>query len=88
MYTYQSIVGGSVLSGSAKFKIKGLIYTIFEDLDIPNLNLEECTDSLYYVNALLDKEENPESFIKHQMIKIMLEYRLTEIKIRKTDLSK
>ncbi len=60
--------------------MEGLIFTIFENLEVPVLSYEECMDSLYYVNTLLDKEENPESFIKYQMIKIKIENRLAELK--------
>ncbi|MDQ4139521.1 MAG: hypothetical protein M3142_03260 [Bacteroidota bacterium] len=60
--------------------MEGLVFTIFENLDIPDLSYEECMDSMYYVDALLDKEESPESFIKYQMIKLQIEKRLTEIR--------
>lgn len=66
--------------GSVRFKMEGLIFTVFENLDIPTLSYEECVDSLYYVDYLLDKDENAESFIKHQLIKIKIEVRLKEIR--------
>ncbi|RDC61860.1 hypothetical protein [Adhaeribacter pallidiroseus] len=59
--------------------MEGLLFTIFEDLDIPALSHEECQDSLYYLEFLLEQEDNPESFIKYQMLKINLIDRLSEI---------
>ncbi|PSR55845.1 hypothetical protein AHMF7605_21255 [Adhaeribacter arboris] len=69
-----------MFSGVIERTMEGLIFTIFENLNIPVLSFEECTDSLYYINTLIDKEESPESFIKYQMIKIKIEKRLTEIR--------
>lgn len=59
--------------------MEGLAFTIFEELNILELSLEECQDCLYYLELLIEKEENPESFIKYQMMKVNLVNRLYEI---------
>jgi len=60
--------------------MKGLIFTIFEGLEVSTLTYEECTDCLYYVNSLLDKDESPECFIKYQLIKNKVELRIRDLK--------
>ena len=60
--------------------MEGLIFIIFENLDIAALSYEEGMDCLYYIDFLLEKEESPESFIKYQFIKNKIEGRLKELK--------
>jgi hypothetical protein len=38
--------------------MEGLLFTIFKDLNILALGQEECLDGLYYLEFLLEKEEN------------------------------
>jgi hypothetical protein len=64
-----------------KFKMQGLEFTIFEDLDVSVLNLEEVQDCLFYLDNLIDKEDNPIDFIKYHSYKIKLLNRLKEIKV-------
>jgi len=61
----------------------GLIHTIFENLEVKELNKEETLECLYYVDFLLDNEDNPENFFKYQLYKLKLNDRLKELE--KTD---
>jgi hypothetical protein len=61
--------------------MQGLEFTIFEDLDVSVLNLEEVQDCLFYLDNLIDKEDNPIDFIKYHSYKIKLLNRLKEIKV-------
>ena len=57
-----------------------LVFTIFEDLQIDTLNLEEATECIYYADYLLEKEENPEYFIRYQLYKLKVLDRLKELR--------
>lgn len=54
------------------FTMQGLEFTIFEDLDVSQLNFEEVQDCLFYLENLIEKEENPVDFVKYQSYKIKL----------------
>jgi len=57
----------------------GLLFTIFEGLNVSTLKNEECMNYLYYLDTLLDEEESPESFIRYQLMKIKIQLRLREM---------
>jgi len=57
----------------------GLIHTIFENLEVGNLNKEETLECLYYVDYLIENEDSPESFFKYQVYKLKLAERLKEL---------
>ena len=61
--------------------MQGLEFTIFENLDVSVLNLEEVQDCLYYVDSLIEREENPIDFIKYHSYKVKLLDRLKEVRI-------
>lgn len=60
--------------------MQGLEFTIFENLDVNQLSLEEVQDCLFYLEDLLDKEENPIEFVKYQSYRVKLLDRLKELK--------
>ncbi|GEO04594.1 hypothetical protein AAE02nite_22580 [Adhaeribacter aerolatus] len=62
--------------------MQGLEFTIFEDLDVTELSLEEVQDCLFYLEHLLENEESPIEFIRYQSYKVKLLNRLKEVKQR------
>ncbi len=64
----------------ALFHMQGLEFTIFEDLDVSQLSLEEVQDCLFYLENLIENEENPIEFVKYQSYRVKLRDRLVEVR--------
>ncbi|MGV3588317.1 MAG: hypothetical protein ACO1OF_15030 [Adhaeribacter sp.] len=60
--------------------MQGLEFTIFENLDVSQLSLEEVQDCLFYLENLIEHEENPIEFVKYQSYRAKLLDRLIEVK--------
>ena len=60
--------------------MQGLEFTIFEDLDVTVLSLEEVQDCLFYLEHLIDNEDNPVEFVRYQSYKVKLLNQLKEVK--------
>jgi len=58
--------------------MEGIVFTMFENLDVSTLSYEESMDCLYYLDILLEQDEGPESFVRYQLLKLKIKLRISE----------